>query len=141
MRAGFTVVLFGAAGTGKTTVISEWALALQARSHVPVARLMTAAAPTHAAGGRLRVDLAAARVPVSVRTVSAQFGLGTQPGTIDPVRIEEGMKKYHRRELLKDKGVIDEAMLLTPRRMQACAQIQRRVIERADELRQRDDSQ
>ena len=47
-------------------------------------------------------------MPVSVGTVSAQFGLalGTRPGTIDAVRIEKGLKKYHRRdrELLKEKG-------------------------------------
>ena len=61
-------------------------------------------------------------------------GAPTGPAAVLEKRVLSGV------ETLTD-GNIDEAMLLTPRRMQVCAQIQRRVIERADELRQRDDSQ
>ena len=112
------LVLLGAAGTGKTTLLSEWALMLEEKRQQKVWKLMSLASPTHAAGGRLRTEMAVSGLRVDVVTVAAQYGLGTKGS----------LKEGHAKRLKLPVGVIDEAMLVAPHVMDRCAEVQRALL-------------
>jgi len=131
LKSGKTVWLMGQAGTGKTTVITEWALELEAQSHKSAKDSLDAAAPTHAAGGRLRVDTHKAGAPLNVGTVSARFGLGTRTGKLDASALAKAINPQYAKSMVKcAKGVIDEVFLMTPRRLGVCAEIQCLIVDR-----------
>ena len=134
LNAGFTLVLIGAAGTGKTLVLTEWALHLELKEEALVWRLLSATSPTHASGGRLRTDMEMSSLRLKVGTVSARYGLGVSNAMLGSAQIERiagSLKAVLKTVLRKKYGIIDEAMLLTPHRAGVCAEVQRRVIEMA----------
>ena len=86
------------------------------------------ASTAHTAGGRLRSDMAAAGVRLRVGTAAARYGLGTRPGPLVALELKQKLKKEHNDEFRKPLGVIDEGMLITPRRMNVIAGIQLLVL-------------
>lgn len=128
LNAGYTLVLIGAAGTGKTLVLAEWALHLQQRENCAAWMVLSAASPTHASGGRLRTDMQTASVNLTVGTVAARYGLGVSNTRLSSEQVEKkakGLKAPLKVLLRKKYGIIDEAMLLTPYRANVCAEVQR----------------
>lgn len=131
LELGYTVVLLGAAGTGKTTVLTEWAMRLEEKTGQKPWLLLSAASPTHAAGGRLRSDMATAEVNLKVGTVAARYGLGVSNKLLTPKQVAAmaaGLNTFYKQLLCKPYGIIDEAMLITAHRMDVCLELQRRVI-------------
>ena len=121
------MILLGQAGTGKTLTLSEIALELQARRpDKHIAQILDACAPTHAAGGRLRADMRGAGLEIMVGTVAARYKLPSI-GAIDEERCYKNLPGRQRAHLEKEIGIIDEAFMITPRKMDCIAGIQRRA--------------
>ena len=57
--------------------------------------------------------------------MAARYGLGVTHGVLKSAQIAEKLNGNHVDEMRKPHGIIDEAMLITPRRMDVIAAVQK----------------